>query len=64
MSIYSYKVKREMPRLFEEAHRAAYFAGDDVTKVAPILDHLLTLEILAFLLTSISAIVEALTLAK
>jgi hypothetical protein len=50
-----------MPKAFEEAHKEEYFAGADIDKLKPIFNEMLTLELLAFGLTSISAFVEFLT---
>ncbi|MGD0424684.1 MAG: hypothetical protein ABSA92_14695 [Candidatus Bathyarchaeia archaeon] len=55
----TYKLRQiTVPKAIEEARRQAYFAGDDVTKLRPIFDHMLAIESLAFALTGISALVE------
>jgi small subunit ribosomal protein S17e len=50
--------KITVPKSIEEAREKAYFAGDDITKLKPIFDHMLAIELFAFTLTAISAFVE------
>ncbi len=63
MSILSYRMRTIMPTKLEEAMKGADFAGADVKKLEPVFNHLLWLEFGAFLLTSVAAFVEFLTLA-
>ncbi len=53
-----------MPQLIDQASKTAFFQGADVTKLRPLFREMLSLEILAFILTSAAAIVEYLTLVK
>ena len=55
----TYKLRQIIvPKSIEEASKAAYFRGADVAKIKPIFDHILTIEIIAFLLTGITALIE------
>ena len=63
MSIRSYKMRKRVPAILEEAMKEADFAGADVKKLRPVFSHLLWLEFVAFLLTCGAAFVEYLTLA-
>ena len=58
MTILSAYTRWKMPRLFEEAEKAAYFQGADIEKLKPIFNHMLTLETLAFFLTAVAAFVD------
>ncbi|MGB9022763.1 MAG: hypothetical protein WCC94_04930 [Candidatus Bathyarchaeia archaeon] len=55
--------QRIVPRQIAEAKKEEYFAGADVAKLKIIFDHMLLAELLAFLMTSLSAFVEWATLA-
>lgn len=47
-----------VPTSMAEAQKGAYFAGHDVTRLKPIFDEMLAVELSAFALTAISAFVE------
>jgi len=55
----TYKLRQGVvPKAIEEAQKGAYFAGDDVTKLKPVFDHMLLIESVAFVLTGIAALVD------
>jgi len=55
----TYKLRQVIvPKVIEEAQKGALFTGDDVAKLRPIFDHMLKIELFAFVLTGISALVE------
>jgi hypothetical protein len=63
MAYQTWKVRQNLvPKSIEEARAGAYFAGDDVTKLKPIYDHMLRIEILAFILSALAAFVTVLTI--
>lgn len=55
----TYKLRQIMvPKAIKEADDAGLFQGADVTKLKPIFNHMLTIELIAFLLTAFAAIVD------
>jgi len=59
MGINTYRIKHTlMPKWFKESHEREYWAGADIEKIRPLFDHMLLMEIVAYVLTALSAFVE------
>jgi hypothetical protein len=62
LAIYTYRVKHVMlPKWFEESHHREAFSGVDIEKIRPLFNHMLTIEIIAFILSAVAALVTFLT---
>jgi hypothetical protein len=57
MAYQTWRVRETLvPKSIEKARKEAYFAGDDVSKLKPIYDETLRIEVLALALSGIAAL--------
>ena len=61
MSILSLRLRRKMPSQIAAANATGDSSGPDMRTLAPVFNEMLVLEFLAFVLTSIAALISALS---
>lgn len=59
LAVFNYRFRKTIPKQIERAKKAAAFQSEDVGQLRPIFDHFLWVEIVAFILTAVAALVSA-----
>jgi len=59
MAILSFRLRRNVPKILAESEKKQWVAGPKPSDLNPIFNEMLALEVLAFILTCVAALISA-----